>query len=104
MRRPILGTNTGKEISINPSEPLRPINPSLQGPRLKQRLREKRSKVYLDALTRMDAGTHHADRGALDSLVAAISNEFPELGIEQRPIGIVSQCYLGAPFEVHICD
>jgi hypothetical protein len=55
-------------------------------------------------MTRLDAGTHHADRTALDSLVEAIANEFPELGIEQRPVGIVSQCYLGAPYEVHICD
>jgi hypothetical protein len=55
-------------------------------------------------VTRLDAGTHHADRTALDSLVEAIANEFPELGIEQRPMGIVSQCYLGAPYEVHICD
>ena len=55
-------------------------------------------------MTRLDAGTHQADRTALDGLVEAIGNEFPELGIEQRPIGIVSQCYLGSPYEVHICD
>jgi len=55
-------------------------------------------------MTRLDAGTHQSDRAALESLIEAISNEFPELGIEQRPIGIVSQCYLGEPYEVHICD
>jgi hypothetical protein len=55
-------------------------------------------------MPRLDAGTHHANRSALDALIEAIANEFPELGIEQRPIGIVSQCYLGAPYEVHICD
>ena len=58
----------------------------------------------MQAMTRLDAGTHHANRAALDSLIDAIANEFPELGIEQRPLGIVSQCYLGAPYEVHICD
>ena len=71
---------------------------------LQQRLREKRSTKYLQAVTRLDAGTHHADRAGLDALLEAISNEFPELGIEQLPVGIVSQCYLGAPYEVHICD
>jgi hypothetical protein len=55
-------------------------------------------------MTRLDAGTHHADRTALESLIEAITNEFPDLGIEQMPVGIVSQCYLGAPYEVHICD
>lgn len=44
------------------------------------------------------------NRTALESLLEAIANEFPELGIEQLPVGIVSQCYLGAPYEVHICD
>jgi len=55
-------------------------------------------------MSRLDAGAHHADRKALDDLIDAITQEFPELGIEQRPLGIVSQCYLGAPYEVHICD
>jgi hypothetical protein len=55
-------------------------------------------------MKRLDAGTHHADRAALEALIEAIASEFPELGIEQRPLGIVSQCYLGAPYEVHICD
>jgi hypothetical protein len=55
-------------------------------------------------MTRLDAGTHHANRTAVEALIDAIANEFPELGIDQRPIGIVSQCYLGAPYEVHICD
>ena len=77
---------------------------AIQGPRLQQRLREKRSTAYVQTMTRLDAGTHHADRSALDALTAAIANEFPDLGIEQRPIGVVSQCYLGAPYEVHICD
>jgi hypothetical protein len=65
---------------------------------------EKRSAAYLRAMPRLDAGAHHANRSALDALIEAIANEFPELGIEQRPSGIVSQCYLGAPYEVHICD
>jgi hypothetical protein len=52
----------------------------------------------------LDAGTHHANRAGLESLVEAIANEFPELGIEQRPLGIVSQCHLGTPYEVHTCD
>jgi hypothetical protein len=55
-------------------------------------------------MKRVDAGIHHADRAGLESLLEAIANEFPDLGIEQRPIGIVSQCYLGPPYEAHICD
>lgn len=104
MARPILGTPQAAKVSISGATPTLTSRSTLQGPRLQQRLREKRSTKYVQAITRLDAGTHHADRTALESLLEAISNEFPELGIEQLPVGIVSQCYLGAPYEVHICD
>jgi hypothetical protein len=55
-------------------------------------------------MKRLDVGTHHANHAGLEALIDAISAEFPELGIDQRPMGIVSRCYLGAPYEVHICD
>ncbi len=104
MPRPILGTPLSASTSISIPTPGTAARSTLQGPRLKQRLRQIRSKAYIEAMTRLDAGAHHANRTAVETLVEAISNEFPELGIEQRPIGIVSQCYLGAPYEVHICD
>ncbi len=59
---------------------------------------------YIDAMKRLDAGSHHENRAELDALIQAIAGEFPELTIEQRPLGIVGACYLGAPYEVHICD
>ena len=104
MARPILGTPQAAKISTSGVTPATTARSTLQGPRLQQRLREKRSTKFVQAMTRLDAGTHHGDRTALDSLLEAISSEFPELGIEQLPVGIVSQCYLGAPYEVHICD
>ena len=76
----------------------------LREPFLGKRLREKRSNSYLEAISRIDAGTYQSNRGALDALLQTISSEFPELGIDQVPLGIVSRCYLGSPFEVHICD
>ena len=103
MPRPILGTPQAAKFTAGATAGIQPRT-TLQGPRLQQRLREKRSAAYLQAMTRVDAGTHHADRGALDSLIEAISHEFAELGIDQRPLGIVSQCYLGVPYEVHIAD
>jgi hypothetical protein len=51
----------------------------------------------------IDVGGHRADRAALASLIQAIADEFPELGVDQLPLGIVSRCYLGTPFEVHRC-
>lgn len=103
MPRPILGTPQAT-TSASASTPATAPRSTLQGHRLQQRLRQTRSRAYIEALARLDAGTHHADRTALDALIEAIANEFPELGIEQHPMGIVSQCFLGAPYEVHICD
>ncbi len=103
MPRPILGSqvgaNTGSQLGFVTAG-----KAVLTGPKLQQRLRQSRSKAYVQALQRLDAGAHHADRAGLDALIQAIANEFPELTIEQRPLGLVSQCFLGAPYEVHICD
>lgn len=71
---------------------------------LESRLRRKRSAGYLEAIRRLDAGTHTADREALRSLLEEISREFPDLSLDQRPLGIVSTCHLGAPYQVHVCD
>ena len=101
MARPILGAPQARVHPIASSPGPRS---TIQGPELQHRLRQTRSHAYVDAMKRLDAGTHHADRAALEALIDAIASEFPELGIEQRPLGIVSQCYLGAPYEVHICD
>jgi hypothetical protein len=103
MPRPILGatiqSHTGAQFgAVTPGKAV------LTGPKLQQRLRRSRSGSYIEAMTRLDAGSHHADRAGLDALIQAIANEFPELTIEQRPLGIVSKCHLGAPYHVHICD
>ena len=104
MPRPILGTPQAWRASVSDPVPTTAPRSTLQGARLQQRLREKRTAKYIQTMTRLDAGTHHANRSAFEALIEAIANEFPELCIEQRPIGIVSQCYLGEPYEVHICD
>ncbi len=51
-----------------------------------------------------DTGRHEADHGKLDALLSAISAEFPDLTVDQRLLGVVSRCQLGAPYVVHICD
>lgn len=75
----------------------------LAPPQIRQALRRKRSREYVEAFKAIDAGVHQSDREALASLLEAITNEFPELGIDQFPLGVVGRCYLGAPYEVHTC-
>lgn len=105
MRRPILGT------SVTSGERLRveaPRGPAVRSPRdrarLDLRLRRPRSADLFAALGRLDAGTHLDDRAALDALLAAIEEELGDLAMDERPLGIVARCFLGAPYEVHVCD
>lgn len=104
MPRIILGMPQSGNAKTSKQTQSAPQQRNLRSPQLQQRLRQVRSRSYIEVMTRLDAGTHHHDRAALKVLIDAISNEFPDLGVEHSPIGIVSQCYLGTPYEVHICD
>lgn len=83
--------------------------PSRTGPvvsreQLNARLRMKRSSAYMEAIQKLDSGGHTHNREAVEALVAAIAEEFPDITIDQQPVGIVAKCYLGAPYEVHTLD
>jgi len=105
MPRPIVGIPlAANRTTLGTPASRSSVSGALQGPKLQQYLRKQRSKTYVESIAHLDAGTHHENQAGLDSLLQAISDEFPELGIEQRPLGIVSKCYLGPPYEVHICD
>jgi hypothetical protein len=67
-----------------------------------ERLRQKRSNVYLEALGSLDAGGTLVDATRLASLRDAIAAEFPPG--QTLPLGWVAKCFLGAPFEVHTLD
>lgn len=104
MARSILGASGTRVGSMPELQRALPQTSVLSGVRLQQRLRERRSPRYLAAIKKLDAGTHQANVDAAQALLEAISAEFPELGIDQLPLGIVSRCYLGAPYVVHVCD
>ena len=102
MARPILhgGARTGTQLSIT-SPPAHTA--ALPAHELARRLREPRTLAYVERLARRDAGTLH-DTGAVRQLLDEIRGEFPELGMEELPVGWVSRCYLGEPYEVHVLD
>lgn len=67
-------------------------------------LRQKRSKEYMDAISKLDAGGHTHNRKQVEEIIAVIREEFPQVEIEGVLIGYVAACYLGEPYEVHILD
>lgn len=102
MRRLLLGQQAASVARLEPATGRKTATTT--GPQLAYRLRQRRSPRYLQAVARLDAGRHLGDRAALDQLLEAIAAEFPDLTLDQRPLGLVSVCHLGEPYEVHICD
>lgn len=100
MRRPILnrGTTTGLQPQVQSASR---TTVELTGLALERRLRQKRSGAYVEAMCQLDATGAVCDRSKLNELLASIQSEFPELKPFQFPIGIISKCYLGQPYEVH---
>lgn len=105
MPRPIIGLpQPANSSTVRPRpEPQTRVRSGMPAPQLAQLLRRKRSREYVGALKALDAGTYQSNREALTSLLEAISKEFPELGVDQLPLGIVAVCHLDSPFEVHVC-
>lgn len=66
-------------------------------------LLKKRSKNYLDLITGLDAKTLTDTKG-MEELIKAIQEEFGTAEIASLPLGIVSKCFLGHPYEVHTLD
>ncbi|WP_027014489.1 hypothetical protein [Comamonas composti] len=103
MARSILGLKPTTE-TLAPALSRSTVSTALSGPALQARLRQKRSSAYVQAMTQLDAGGHVHSPVTTQALVEAIRNELPEVDIESLPLGIVSRCYLGAPYEVHTLD
>ena len=64
-------------------------------------LRKPRSKEYMEALHKLDAGGHVQNQNQVNEIINTIKSEFPELEISSILLGYVSICYLGKPYEVH---
>jgi hypothetical protein len=100
MRRPIIGLHARVETNLDVS-PGKQTAIRLEGAALEKRLRLKRSKTFVEAMTRLDVSGVVANKVEVQELIDKIANEFPELAEIQLPLGIVSRCYLGEPYEVH---
>ncbi|MCB0813712.1 MAG: hypothetical protein KDB87_11200 [Flavobacteriales bacterium] len=66
-------------------------------------LLRKRSKKYMDVIASLDNKTLTGTQG-MNDLLSALQEEFGTAHLEDLPVGIVSKCFLGQPYEVHILD
>ena len=67
-------------------------------------LRKPRSKAYMDALHKLDAGGHVHNQNKVNEIINTIKSEFPEIELNGILLGYVAICYLGKPYEVHTLD
>lgn len=66
-------------------------------------LLKKRSKKYMDLISGLDAKTLTHTKG-MDELIKSIQEEFGTAELSNLPLGILSKCFLGHPYEVHTLD
>lgn len=72
--------------------------------KLERLLRKPRSKEYMEALHKLDAGGHVHNQNKVNDIINTIKSEFPEIELSGILLGYVSICYLGKPYEVHTLD
>ena len=110
MPRPMLRNSDNKQIQNTDSLNLHQrkeqsqIKTQTDKIKLNRLLRKKRSKEYMDALNKLDAGGHAMNRQKVDEIINTIRAEFPEVDLAGVLLGFVSICYLGKPYEVHTLD
>ena len=102
MPRPIItnniNVNVNTNINKNTSTTLR------SGVASDRDLLKKRSSKYIKLMTNLDHGTLTKNTHGFGELIDRIKEEFGDLGINEYPVGVVTKCFLGHPYEVHTLD
>ncbi|MGN1377886.1 MAG: hypothetical protein ACI4V6_06000 [Dorea sp.] len=110
MPRPILRTpqksetQTNSILSATHNQEQKQKSQQIDKMKLDRLLRQPRSKAYMDAMHKLDAGGHVHNQAKVDSIINTIRQEFPEIELSGILLGYVSICYLGRPYEVHTLD
>ena len=97
-------TQMGSMLSATQQQSQKQQTQQMDKMKLDRLLRKTRSKEYMDALHKLDAGGHVHNQHKVNEIVDVIRNEFPEVEISSVLLGFVSICYLGRPYEVHTLD
>ena len=109
MPRPILKTNNINKFSFELNQKSENKNKNRLRIDIEEynfMLRKKRSPKYVEDFSSLDIEGLENDQAKIKELIAEIHKELPELKLYEASIllGIISKCYLGYPYEVHILD
>ncbi len=64
-------------------------------------LRKPRSKEYMEAIRKLDAGSHVHNRAQVEEIISILQEEFPMIELAGILEGIVAKCYIGPEYDVH---
>ncbi len=101
LKNPKAQNQTDTVLSITPCQDQKQSTYPVNKMKIDRLLRKTRSKEYMNALHKLDAGGHVHNQAQVNDIINTIRNEFPEIEISDILLGFVSICYLGAPYEVH---
>ena len=104
LRQPQTQTQSNTILSATQNQQQKQQTQQMDKMKLDRLLRKTRSKEYMQALHKLDAGGHVHNQHKVNEIIDTIRNEFPDLDISGIMLGIVSICYLGKPYEVHTLD
>lgn len=104
LRQPDIQTQSNTILSAAQNQQQKQQTQQMDKMMLDRLLRKTRSKEYMQALHKLDAGGHVHNQHKVNEIIDTIRNEFPDLEISGILLGIVSICYLGKPYEVHTLD
>lgn len=104
LKQPQTHTQSESILSATQNQSQKQQTQQMDKMKIDRLLRKTRSKEYMDALHKLDAGGHVHNQHKVNEIINTIRNEFPEVEISGVLLGFVSICYLGKPYEVHTLD
>lgn len=105
MPRPILGNReaqkTGSSLSLERTSKAQTLGREMSKLEMNRLLRKPRSKEYMEAMRRLDIGSHVNNNAQKEEIINILQNEFPEIKLSGLLLGIVAKCYIGPEYDVH---
>ena len=104
LKQPQTQNQFGSILSITQQQSQKQQTQQMNKMKIDRLLRKIRSKEYIEAIHKLDAGGHVHNQDKVNKIINTIRNEFPEVEISGVLLGLVAICYLGKPYEVHTLD
>ena len=104
LKQPRTQDQSGSILSVTHQKDQKQEMQQISKMQIDRLLRKPRSKQYMDAMHKLDAGGHTHNHDQVSEIMNIIRNEFPEIEINGVLLGIISECFLGPPYEVHTLD